>query len=84
MTLLKVSGGWSVIDAFLGLGFVSSKSEARRLLKQGAIAIDDVPIRGFFDPCIIHLFISTEDGLCRERWVIEKSKLYELCKIKEE
>ena len=33
-----------VLDAFLELGFVSSKGEARRLIKQSGLKINDKPI----------------------------------------
>ncbi len=36
--------GISVLDAFLQIGFVESKSEARRLIKQSGLKINDKPV----------------------------------------
>ncbi len=39
-----LKAGVSVLDAFLQLGFVSSKGEARRLIKQAGLKLNDKPI----------------------------------------
>ena len=39
-----LKAGVSVLDAFLQLGFVSSKGEARRLIKQSGLKLNDKPI----------------------------------------
>ncbi len=41
---IDLAKGLSVLDAFLKLGFVSSKGEARRLIKQGGLKINDQQI----------------------------------------
>ena len=38
------ASGVSVLDAFVMLGFVSSKGEARRLIKQAGLKLNDKPI----------------------------------------
>ncbi len=38
-------GDWDVAELLVALSFASSKSEARRLLKQGAVKIDGAPLR---------------------------------------
>ena len=41
---IKVNGDISVLDAFLQIGFVASKGEARRLIKQGGLKVNDVTV----------------------------------------
>ena len=41
---ISVNGDISVLDAFLQIGFVSSKGEARRLIKQGGLKLNDATI----------------------------------------
>lgn len=41
---IKFVEGMSVLDAFLELGFVESKGEARRLIKQGGLKLNDTTI----------------------------------------
>ncbi len=41
---IKASGNIGVLDAFLQLGFVASKGEARRLIKQGGLKLNDQTI----------------------------------------
>ena len=36
--------GIGVLDAFLQIGFVASKGEARRLIKQSGLKINDKPV----------------------------------------
>ena len=38
---VRISGDIGVLDAFLQLGFVASKGEARRLIKQGGLKINN-------------------------------------------
>ena len=41
---ISATGSISVLDAFVELGFVSSKGEARRLIKQSGLKLNDKPI----------------------------------------
>jgi len=41
---VDLNAGIGVLDAFLGLGFVASKGEARRLIKQAGLKINDKPV----------------------------------------
>ena len=41
---ISVNGDISVLDAFLQIGFVASKGEARRLIKQGGLKLNDATI----------------------------------------
>ena len=44
MPSIEISGNIGVLDAFLQLGFVASKGEARRLIKQGGLKLNDQTI----------------------------------------
>ena len=50
----EVSGSFSddatLADILFGTGLVSSKSEAKRLIEQGAVKVNDVQIKNVFDP----------------------------------
>ncbi len=39
-----LTAGISVLDAFLNIGFVSSKGEARRLIKQAGLKLNDATV----------------------------------------
>ena len=39
-----LNAGIGVLDAFLQIGFVASKGEARRLIKQNGLKINDKPV----------------------------------------
>ena len=41
---VDLNSGIGVLDAFLQIGFVASKGEARRLIKQAGLKINDKPI----------------------------------------
>jgi tyrosyl-tRNA synthetase len=43
-TITVEKSGVSVLDAFVSLGFVASKGEARRLIKQAGLKLNDKPI----------------------------------------
>jgi tyrosyl-tRNA synthetase len=41
---VDLSSGIGVLDAFLQIGFVASKGEARRLIKQGGLKVNDITV----------------------------------------
>lgn len=84
MEVLRISPEWSLIDALLGCGLVQSRSEARRLSKQGAVRLDDIKLPEFFEPYIIDIYSRTDEGIYKERFMIEESKLIEVCKTLKE
>lgn len=79
--VLKIQGEWSLIDALLNTGLVSSRAEARRLSKQGAIRLDDVKLPAFFEPFVVDIYVKDEGAIVRERYIIEENKLIEICKL---
>ena len=48
MPTLKVTGEISVADALIGLGFCTSKKEARRLIAQGGARVNDEAVSDEF------------------------------------
>lgn len=41
---VEVQSGTGILDAFVSIGFCASKGEARRLIKQGGIKLNDQPV----------------------------------------
>ena len=41
---LEVAAGDGILDVFVNIGFCASKGEARRLIKQGGLKLNDKPV----------------------------------------
>lgn len=44
LPVLEMQSGCGILDAFVGIGFCASKGEARRLIKQGGLKLNDATI----------------------------------------
>ncbi|HET9149656.1 MAG TPA: tyrosine--tRNA ligase [Alphaproteobacteria bacterium] len=45
MPTLEAAAGTALLDVLTGLGFAASKSEARRLVRSGAVRVNDKPVK---------------------------------------
>lgn len=53
-----IAAGWSLLDCLVIVGFATSKSEARRLIRAGGVRIDDQPITD-------EMFCLSENSWCK-------------------
>lgn len=60
-------GGMSILDMILAVGFAKTKSEARRLIAQGGIRLQDKVVT---DPTMRVAVIKNEDGT-HTMWTLE-------------
>ncbi len=44
LPVFETADGCGILDAFVGIGFCASKGEARRLIKQGGLKLNDKPV----------------------------------------